>query len=165
MYNHAPEGYRCPFCRLLAGEDLGPGGSNPDDIVFRNDQVAIIVSSKWWRNTKGHVLVIPVAHHENIYDLPPELGTAIQRAARDAALAMKRAYGCDGISTRQHNEPDGNQSVWHYHLHVYPRYKRDFLNLTWGRKNTAEERKPYADKLRAALRSLEAALAPGKQHQ
>ena len=160
MYNHAPEGYRCPFCRLLAGEDLGPGGSNQNDIIFRNDEVAIIMASTWWRNTKGHVLIIPTRHFENIYDLPPELGTSIQRAARDAALAMKQAYQCDGISTRQHNEPHGNQHVWHYHLHVFPRYRRDFLNLTWGRKTTAEERKPYAEKLRAVLQSLSCEATP-----
>jgi histidine triad (HIT) family protein len=156
MYTHAPEGYRCPFCRLFAGEDLGPNGSTPNDILYRDDRVAAIMATKWWRNTRGHVLVVPVAHFENIYDLPPAFGHDIQRVARDVALAMKRAYGCEGISTRQHNEPAGMQSVWHFHLHVYPRYRRDLLNLTWGRGTTAAQRKPYADRLRAALHDLQA---------
>lgn len=156
MYAHAPKSYACPFCRLLAGENLGPHGSAPSDIVYRTELVVAIVASKWWRTTKGHVLIIPTIHYENIFDLPPPLGAPIQQAAHDVALAMKQAYRCDGISTRQHNEPHGNQSVWHYHVHVYPRYRRDMLNLTWGRRTTADQRRPYADRLRLALTSLQA---------
>ncbi len=67
--------------------------------------------------------MVPVEHYENIYDLPPGLGTPIQKAVRDTALAMKAALGCQGISTRQHNEPAGDQDVWHYHVRVFPRYR------------------------------------------
>jgi diadenosine tetraphosphate (Ap4A) HIT family hydrolase len=42
-------------------------------------------------------------------------------------IAMRHTYGCDGISTRQHNEPAGYQDVWHFHLHVFPRYHGDVL--------------------------------------
>src|SRR5690606_7829846 len=129
-------------------------GSSPGDIIHRDDQVAAIVASKWWPRNKGHVLIIPTRHFENIYDLLPELGADIQRVTRDISLAMKRAYGCDGVSTRQHNEPAGLQSVWHYHVHLYPRYRRDFLNLTWGRATTAEQRHPYAERLRESLASV-----------
>jgi histidine triad (HIT) family protein len=154
MFQHEPQGYQCPFCRVLDGDDLGPSGSVPGDIVYRDDKVAALIASKWWRNTKGHVLVLPTQHHENIFDLPAALGSEIQRVAQGIAIAMKHAYACDGISTRQHNEPAGNQSVWHYHLHVYPRYRHDFLNLTWGRHTTAEQRLPYAEKLRQSIRDL-----------
>lgn len=67
----------------------------------------------------------------NIF-LPIEMAAEIHRAAHLTAFAMKNTYGCEGISTRQHNEPAGNQDVWHYHLHVYPRYKNDNLYLTKG---------------------------------
>ena len=96
-------------------------------------------------------------HYENVYELPDYLGTPIHAAVRRVALAMKIAYGCDGISTRQHNEPEGNQDVWHFHTHVYPRYRRDKLYLTRGRNTNPENRRPYADKLRAALAEIEAA--------
>ena len=148
MFSHEPESYTCPFCRLVAGAGLGPAGSNQDDIIHRDDEVTALVASKWWPNNKGHVLVIPNAHYENIYDLPPALGAPIQRVARAVALAMKATYGCDGVSTRQHNEPEGGQHVWHYHLHVLPRYRRDLLYLTRGHPSTPHERQPYARKLR-----------------
>lgn len=148
---HAPADYRCPFCALLRGEDLGPLDSTPDDIVFRRDGVAVFVASTWWPNNPGHVLVIPERHIEHLYAMPPDLGGPMQEATRLAALAMKLAYGCDGITTRQSNEPAGNQSVWHFHTHVYPRYDDDQIFRTSGLPTTAAERAPYAERLRTAL--------------
>jgi histidine triad (HIT) family protein len=66
-------------------------------------------------------------------------------------LALKKAYACDGVSTRQHNEPAGGQDVWHYHLHVFPRFAGDDLYRSGYRETTPDERRPYADRLREAL--------------
>lgn len=96
------------------------------------------------------MLVIPLAHFESIYDLPPALGEPIQRAAWATAVAMKRAYGCDGVSTRQHNEPAGNQDVWHHHLHVFPRWDGDDLYRTSGVWAPPERLVENANLLRAA---------------
>lgn len=151
MFSHAPEGYRCPFCRLAQGEDVGGHGSTQDDVVYRDADVTAFIASHWWPNNRGHILIIPNQHYENIYELPPELGSAIQATAQKITLAFKSTYRCDGVSTRQHNEPAGNQDVWHYHLHVFPRYTRDRLNLTRRRRTTPEMRAPYAARLRAFL--------------
>ncbi|MHB8515302.1 MAG: HIT family protein [Dehalococcoidia bacterium] len=153
MYNHEPEGYDCPFCRLVRGLDTR--ASSQDDVVYRDNDVTAFVASGWWPNNSGHVLVVTNAHYENIYDLPPELAYPIQRVARVIAIAFRERYGCDGASTRQHNEPAGNQDVWHYHLHVFPRYAGDGLYLHRRRSTTPEERRPYAIKLREALASLD----------
>jgi len=149
MYNHEPENYDCPFCRLANGQDTDLSGQ--DDVVFRDDQVTAFISLHWRPNNPGHVLVVPSAHYENVFDLPPELGAPIQRVVRNVALAMKHAYGCDGVSTVQHNEPHGNQDVWHYHVHVFPRYADDNLYTSRRRLTTAVERSPYAKRLREAL--------------
>jgi histidine triad (HIT) family protein len=149
VYNHAPAGYDCPFCRLAGGGDTGP--TDQDDVIYRDHEVIAFMSLHWRVNNPGHVLVVPVAHHENIYDVPPDLGTALQRTIREVALAMKAAYRCDGVSIAQHNEPHGNQDVWHYHVHVFPRYKDDDLYRSRLRLTTREQRRPYAEKLRAIL--------------
>ena len=125
---------------------------------FLRTLTAFVGASQWPRN-RGHVIIIPNAHYENIFDLPAEYGTPIQRLAQALALAMKQAYRCDGISTRQHNEPAGNQDVWHYHLHVFPRYAGDNLYLSARKPMAASERAEYAACLRAGL----ARLAPGLQ--
>lgn len=149
MYNHAPEGYDCPFCRLAQGEATSV--SSQDDVIYHDDDVTAFMAAGWWPNNRGHVLVVPTEHYENLYDLPPELGTPIQRVSRDVALAFKATYRCDGVSTRQHNEPDGNQDVWHYHVHVFPRFRNDNLYVTGRQPSTAAGRRPYAEKLRGYL--------------
>lgn len=67
------------------------------------------------------------------------------------AIAIRQSYRCDGTSTRQHNEPAGNQDVWHFHVHVFPRYAGDRLYATKPLKGfvTAERRRPYAERLRS----------------
>ncbi|HEX3722191.1 MAG TPA: hypothetical protein VHV31_05340, partial [Nitrolancea sp.] len=63
--------------------------------------------------------------------------------------------GCDGTSFRQHNEPAGNQEIWHYHLHVFPRYVDDDLYLRTRRDTTPEERTPYASMVQQYLSNHE----------
>lgn len=148
MYNHAPEGYECPLCHVARGLDNDPPYTRRSDVVIRDEHVTAFVSSHWWPHNPGHVIVIPNSHVENIYDMSPDLLLAVHTAARQIAIAFKRVYQCDGTSTRQHNEPAGNQDVWHYHLHVFPRYASDDLYGSRRCITTVEERTPYAHRLR-----------------
>ena len=149
MYNHAPQNYTCPFCLLLRGITNEHVVSNTADIFYRGPNISTFISSRQWPNNHGHALVIPNQHYENIYDLPPEIGGKIHRAVQQIALAMKELYRCDGISTRQHNEPEGNQDVWHYHLHVFPRYAGDNLYGSEYFEMPIAERAQYASRLSA----------------
>jgi histidine triad (HIT) family protein len=142
---HAPADYECPFCAIVRGD------RRSDEVVLRTPTTTAFMSRRWWANNPGHVLVVPNEHIENMYALPRELAGDVHETARRIALAMKRAYGCAGISTRQHNEPAGNQDVWHYHLHVFPRHEGDDLYGSQYRETEPEERLPYAERLRAAL--------------
>ena len=65
MYNHEPPGYMCPFCRnITTGEAV-----HPLEIIHRDDDVFVKVNPKWWERNPGSVLVVPVHHYENIFDL------------------------------------------------------------------------------------------------
>src|SRR5512138_1221749 len=143
MYNHAPEKYICPFCLLIAGIENEHVYSVQNDIVYHDDSVTAFISSHQWKNNHGNTIIVPNEHFENIFDLPLHYAQDIQRVTRMLAVAMKSAYTCDGVSTRQHNEPAGNQDVWHYHLHIFPRYLDDQLYQSRGRATTPEERRPY----------------------
>lgn len=123
---HAPEGYDCPFCGYAEGRPNEYGGG-PEHEVERTATTLSFVSPRWWPDNRGHVIVVPVEHHENLYTIPDGLGGDLFAAARRAALAVKAAYGCPGTSTRQHNEPAGDQEVWHFHWHVFPRWPGDRL--------------------------------------
>ncbi|MFE3056227.1 HIT family protein [Nocardia sp. NPDC059239] len=148
VHNHEPSGYDCPFCFLLTGGETPL--DSPRDIVLRTGRATAFTASRWWPNNRGHVLVIPNAHHENLYDLPPEYGHAVHDVVREVAIAMRATYGCDGVSTRQHNEPAGSQDVWHYHVHVFPRCHADNLYGSQPLPGyaTGEQRWIYADRLR-----------------
>src|SRR5690625_939937 len=72
-------------------------------------------------------MTCPAEHYEALYHLPDRILMRIALMVREVAFAMKRAWNPEGISTRQHNDPSGNQHVWHYHLHVFARYADDML--------------------------------------
>lgn len=148
MYNHAPKDYECPLCLIAEGKDAGKTG--PDDIIFQNDLFTAFIAGKWWPNNKGHVVIIPNKHFENLYDIDEEYLSEIHKFSKKVAIAFKKVYKSDGTSVRQHNEPAGNQDVFHFHLHVFPRYKGDKLYQNHDKKYwaSAEERKPYAVKLK-----------------
>lgn len=151
--SHEPSGYRCPFCNYAAvGGDARVG---QEHVVERTETTMTYVSPKWWPNNDGNLLVIPRTHHENLYSLPDELGGPLQRAVRRAALALKDAYDCHGVSTRQHNEPAGNQDVWHYHVHVFPRYAEDGLYGSRGQWAERDAMTARARRVRAALERLD----------
>ncbi len=156
MYNHAPEGYVCLFCVVARGEENEWVYTKKSDVIYRDEKITALVSSHWWPRNPGHVLIIPNEHIENLYDLPDEFSDAIHRFSKRVAIAFKEAYGAEGVSLRQHNEPAGSQEVWHYHLHLVPRYRDDRLWHNHGKMILAssEERAPYAKKLREYFEGL-----------
>lgn len=148
MYNHAPKDYECPLCLIADGEDVGKTG--PDDIFYQNELFTAFIAGKWWENNKGHVVIIPNKHFENLYDIDEKYLTEIHKFSKKVAIAFKKVYNSDGTSIRQHNEKAGNQDVWHYHLHVFPRYEGDNLYQNHDKKYwaSAEDKRPYAEKLK-----------------
>jgi histidine triad (HIT) family protein len=151
MYNHEPENYICPFCSLIQGFKDEKVLSVPSDIIYHDDMVTAFIGSHQWPNNQGNVIIIPNEHFENIFDLPENRTIDIYRLAKIIAYAMKAAYQCDGISTRQHNEPAGNQDVWHYHVHVTPRYVNDNFYSSERALMPESERAVHAKKIRDEL--------------
>lgn len=150
MYNHSPENYICPLCQIAKGKPTDKGDQERD-VVFRDKFITAFVAGKWWKSNLGHSIIIPNEHIENIYDMPEEIGHKIFDFSKRMAIAFKETYKCDGTSIRQHNEPAGNQDVFHYHLHVFPRYLGD--NLYINHKDTywptQDQKKPYVEKLKS----------------
>jgi histidine triad (HIT) family protein len=149
--SHAPPDYACPFCQLIVGAGAGGRASTADDVVYHDATATAFVASAWWPRNAGHVLVVPNQHYENVYVIPDDVLAAVQALGKRIAIALKERYGCSGTSFRQHNEPAGGPDVWHYHLHVFPRYAGDDLygRNAERRQTTPDERLPYAATLRA----------------
>jgi len=148
MYNHAPKNYNCPICKLIKGsnDEL----TIQEDIIYSDRNLTAFIAAKWWNNNPGHVIIIPNIHFENIYDITDEILSKIFIFVKKVAIGLKKEYQCDGISISQHNEPSGSQDLWHFHVHVFPRYKGDRLYQLYDkcRWTKPEERISYANKLR-----------------
>lgn len=149
MYNHRPDNYICPFCLVSQGIENEKVLTKQDDIIYRDNAITAFIAAGGMKNNKGHVIIIPNEHYENIYELPSTLSSRIHDFEKEVALAFKEVYKCDGVSSRQHNEPCGNQDVWHYHLHVFPRYAGDNLYTSEREPVPLQERRAYAEKLRS----------------
>lgn len=122
MHNHEPDDYVCPFCRII--EQVKNSLEN-NKVIFQDEDVTALLGINRWEMNPVDVLIVPNHHIENLYDLPLELAPALQRVTQRVALALKGLTRCEGVSTRQHNEPAGGQDVWHYHIHVTPRFEGD----------------------------------------
>ncbi len=145
MYNHEPENYDCPFCRIIRSFRKAAPAS---DILCQTEMVTAFLALGRWPKNPFDVLIVPNRHYENIYDLPDELAVPLHQVSRAVALAVKALTGCDGISLRQHNEPAGSQDVWHYHIHLTPRFTDDHFYGTHRIDYPEKERLADAKRLR-----------------
>jgi histidine triad (HIT) family protein len=153
--SNAPPTYECPICLGLQGSDSDKTLIVESDFVYRDEHVSALINTFFWGNNPGHVIIVPNVHYESIYDLPQELGHRTFDVAQKIAIAMRAAYACNGITTRQNNEPAGDQHAFHFHFHVVPRYLDDRYNRLKPkniRLSEPEERAGYAEKIKAVLR-------------
>ncbi len=154
MYNHAPTNYKCPICLGVQGIESEETLLKQADLIYKDDLVSAFINSFWISNNPGHIIIVPNVHVENVYDLPNEQGSRIFEVSQKIALAMKKAYQCEGITFRQNNEPAGDQHAFHYHLHIFPRYINDKFNQKAAEKKVLsdpEKRLAYAKKLKEQL--------------
>jgi histidine triad (HIT) family protein len=112
----------CLFCKIVAGE-LPAAKVDEDErtIAFMDINPA----------TRGHALVIPREHFRDLHEVPAEdLGATMAGAQRLAALARDR-LGADGVNLLNSCGRAAWQTVFHFHVHVIPRYEDDPLRLPW----------------------------------
>ncbi len=112
----------CIFCKISSGQA-------PASFVFQSEQVFAIMSLEQPNPYK--VLVIPRSHIENIYDLSAEDAAHIFQATVKIARAIRQVSGCDGLNLVQSNGRAGQQDVFHFHLHLVPRFYNDAVILSW----------------------------------
>lgn len=145
MISNAPKNYVCPICLAVKGIENSDTMIKQADIIYRDKVVMAFIGSKFIKTNPGHVIVVPVKHYENIYDLPDNVAAKIVKIARQMALAIKKVRKADGINLQQNNEPAAGQHAFHYHLHIIPRFKNDGYNKNnEARISSPAERKQYA---------------------
>jgi histidine triad (HIT) family protein len=108
----------CIFCRIVAGE-------LPAEIVDEDEHTIAFMDVNPW--TRGHALVVPRNHSRNLYEVPEADLAQASSASKRLALTMRDRLGCDGVNLLNACEPAAWQTVWHFHVHVIPRYEGDAL--------------------------------------
>jgi histidine triad (HIT) family protein len=140
--NLSPSG-DCIFCRLVAGKI-------PAARVFEDETTLAFMDIG--QLNPGHALVAVKRHAATLLDLTPDEAAAAMRTAHRVARAVKRAFDPPGLTLFQANGAAGDQTVFHFHLHVVPRHGEDGIALSWPRKDPPRELlESYAARLRQAL--------------
>lgn len=122
----------CIFCKIVNGEI-------PAAKVFENEHVLAFLDIS--QVTKGHTLVIPKIHKENVFELTPENARNIFEVVPAIANALKQTYEPIGLNTINNNGEHAGQSVFHFHMHLIPRYgKGDGFGAVW--KNNQSDYTP-----------------------
>ena len=122
----------CIFCKIVKGEI-------PAAKVYENEHVLAFLDIS--QVTKGHTLVIPKVHKENLYELTPEIARNLYEVVPSIANAIKTEFEPIGLNSVNNNGEHAGQSVFHFHLHLIPRYgKGDGFGAVW--KNNQSEYSP-----------------------
>ena len=122
----------CIFCKIANGEI-------PSATLYEDDKFRVILDLG--PASKGHALILPKAHNADIYEITEDLaGEAYQLAAK-MAKKMTAALGCDGFNIVQNNKEVAGQTVFHFHMHLIPRYVGDQVGLTWKPGTLTDEMK------------------------
>ena len=131
----------CIFCKIANGEI-------PSRTIEENEMFRVVLDVG--PATKGHALILPKEHYRNLMDLPEETAAEAIKMAKKLALKMKEKLHCDGVNIVQNNEEAAGQTVFHFHMHVIPRYKDDGQVIGWKPGSpSAEEMDMVLEALRA----------------
>ena len=129
----------CIFCKLA-------NGIFPTNTIYEDEDFKVILDNS--PAAKGHSLIIPKQHFENIYSTDDAYLAKLLPVAKKVANALKKTFNCDGVNIVQNNEPAAGQTVFHLHVHVIPRYNDDKVGITWPQHEVdQDEQKKLADEI------------------
>ena len=111
----------CIFCKIANGDI-------PSKTLYEDDMFRVIMDIN--PASKGHSLILPKKHFANIYELDNNTASEALVLAKRMATVMTEALGCDGFNILQNNGETAGQTVFHFHMHLIPRYKNDGVGLS-----------------------------------
>lgn len=122
----------CIFCKLANGEI-------PTNSIYEDDTFRVILDAA--PASKGHALILPKEHYANLYEIDTEVAGEAMKLAKKLAIGMTNALQCNGFNLVQNNGEVAGQTVFHFHLHLIPRYK-EMKNddiLMWSHETFTED--------------------------
>lgn len=120
----------CIFCKIANGDISSK-------VLYEDNKFKVILDLG--PATRGHALILPKNHYANLYELPDETAAEVMLLAKKMAARMTEKLNCDGFNLVQNNGRDAGQTVFHFHLHLIPRYKDDGQTLGWKPLELSQE--------------------------
>ena len=120
----------CIFCKIAAGEI-------PSATLYEDEDFRVILDLG--PAARGHALILPKAHYADLCEIPEELAAKAMILAKKIVSAGRKALRCDGYNIVQNNGEAAGQTVFHFHIHVIPRYTGDNAGVTWSPGTLTEE--------------------------
>ena len=120
----------CIFCKIAAGEI-------PSKTLYEDDKFRVILDLG--PAAKGHALILPKNHYANLYELPEELAGDVMKLAKKMAKVMTEKLECKGFNLVQNNGEIAGQTVFHFHMHLIPRYEDDGQTIGWKPGSPSQE--------------------------
>ncbi len=112
----------CIFCKILNGEI-------PSATIYEDEEFKAILDR--FPANEGHVLILPKAHSANIFEIDPQLAGRLFTLATKIAREMKNVLGFEHMNVMQNNGTVAGQTVYHFHLHLIPRYENDGITIAY----------------------------------
>ena len=112
----------CIFCKIANGDI-------PSRTLYEDERFRVILDLS--PAAKGHALILPKDHFANIYELPEDWCADVMQLAKKMAVKMTAALNCDGFNIVQNNGVTAGQTVFHFHMHLIPRYEGDGQSISW----------------------------------
>ena len=132
----------CVFCKIIKGEI-------PCAKIYENDKVLAFLGIE--PINKGHTIVIPKEHHKDLLSMPDDILAEVTKITKKVSKAVVEATGADGFNIGQNNGKAAGQAVFHFHIHIMPRFENDGLKH-WSHKEYSEgEMNEFAEKISNAL--------------
>ena len=120
----------CIFCRLANGDI-------PTNALYEDDIVKAIFDLS--PASMGHIIILPKEHFDNLYSIDEETAAHVFKVATRLAKAIKEALNCDGMNILQNNGEIAGQTVFHFHMHIIPRYLGDNVKFSWNQGEISED--------------------------
>ena len=120
----------CIFCKLA-------NGVIPTNSLYEDDVVKVIFDAG--PASLGHVLILPKEHFDNVYALDDDTAAHVFQVAVKVAKALKEGLNLEGLNIVQNNGEIAGQTVFHFHMHIIPRYKGDTVNVGWKPGEVTDE--------------------------
>ena len=122
----------CIFCKLA-------NGVFPTNSIYEDDDFNVILDAS--PATKGHALILPKEHYANIYEMDEELLGKAAKLAKKVIAHETKVLGAEGYNIVQNNGEIAGQTVFHFHMHLIPRYNGDSVGITWTPGTLTDEAK------------------------